>query len=83
MVQFLDPETTKILQFLDPEIVEMDKKKSGSRNRRNPKSGETLQFLDPEIVKLDKKKSGSINHKKGQQILYLFTGHLVLIDVSL
>ena len=34
MVQFLHPETAKILQFLDPEIVEMDKKKSGSRNRR-------------------------------------------------
>ena len=26
MVQFLDPETAKLLQFLDPEIVEMDKK---------------------------------------------------------
>ena len=35
MVQFLDPETAEILQFLDPEIVKMDKKKSGSRNRRN------------------------------------------------
>ena len=35
MVQFLDPETTEILPFLDPEIVEMDKKNSGSRNFRN------------------------------------------------
>ena len=35
MVQFLDPETADILQFLDPEIVKIDKKKSGSRNRRN------------------------------------------------
>ena len=35
MVQFLDPETAEILQFLDPEIVKIDKKKSGSRNRRN------------------------------------------------
>ena len=26
MVQFLDPENAKILQFLDPEIVEMGKK---------------------------------------------------------
>ena len=34
MVQFLDPETAEILQFLDPEIVKMDKKISGSRNRR-------------------------------------------------
>ena len=35
MVQFLDPETTEILPFLDPEIVKMDKKNSGSRNCRN------------------------------------------------
>ena len=35
MVQFLDPETAEKLQFLDPEIVKMDKKNSGSRNRRN------------------------------------------------
>ena len=34
MVQFLDPGTAKILLFLDPEIVNMDKKISGSRNRR-------------------------------------------------
>ena len=31
----LDPETAKIPQFLDPEIVEMDKKNSGSRNCKN------------------------------------------------
>ena len=35
MVQFLDPETAKRMQFLDPEIVEMDKKDCGYRNRRN------------------------------------------------
>ena len=35
MVRFLDPETAEILQFLDPEIVKMDKKNSGSRNLRN------------------------------------------------
>ena len=35
MVQFLDPETTEILPFLDPEIVKMDQKNSGSRNHRN------------------------------------------------
>ena len=35
MVRFLGPETAEILQFLDPEIVKMDKKNSGSRNRRN------------------------------------------------
>ena len=35
MVSFLDPETAEILQFLDPEIVKIDKKNSGSRNRRN------------------------------------------------
>ena len=34
MVRFLDPETAEILQFLDPEIVKMDKKISGYRNRR-------------------------------------------------
>ena len=35
MVRFLGPETAEILQFLDPEIEKMDKKNSGSRNRRN------------------------------------------------
>ena len=35
MVRFLDPETAEILQFLDPEIVKIDKKNSGSRNHRN------------------------------------------------
>ena len=35
MVQILDPETAEILQFLDPGIVKMDEKNSGSRNRRN------------------------------------------------
>ena len=35
IMRFLDPETAEILQFLDPEIVKMDKKNSGSRNRRN------------------------------------------------
>ena len=35
MVRFLDPETADILQFLDLEIVKMDKKNSGYRNRRN------------------------------------------------
>ena len=72
MVQLLDPETAKIPQFLDPEIVEMDKKNS---------TAEILQFLDPEIVKLDKQISGSRNfrngvisgsrnRRKGRQILY-------------
>ena len=31
----MDPETSEILQFLEPEIVKMDKKNSGYRNRRN------------------------------------------------
>ena len=35
MAQFLDPETTEILLFLDSEIVKMDKEISGSRNCRN------------------------------------------------
>ena len=34
MVRFLDPETAEILQFLDTEIVKIDKKISGSRIRR-------------------------------------------------
>ena len=34
MVQFLDAGTADIMQFLDPEIVEMDEKISGSRNPR-------------------------------------------------
>ena len=75
-----------MLQFLDPQIVNLDQKNSGSRNCRNgavfdPKTAEILQFLDPEIVKMDKKKSGSRNcrnggvsgsrnRRKGRQILY-------------
>ena len=35
MVKFLDPVTTKLLLFLDPKIVKMDKQMSGSRNHRN------------------------------------------------
>ena len=34
MVRFLDPETTEILPFLDPEIVKIDQQISGSRNPR-------------------------------------------------
>ena len=49
MVQFLDPETAEILQFLDPEIVKMDKK------ILDPEIVEMVRFLDPEIVeKVDK-----------------------------
>ena len=44
MVQFLDPETTEILPFLDPEIVKMDKK------ILDPEIVEMVRFLDPEIV---------------------------------
>ena len=60
MMQFLDPETTKILPFLDQEILKMDKKNSGSRNCRNgvvsgSRNAEIQQILDPEIVKMDKK----------------------------
>ena len=61
MVQFLDPETAKILQFLDPKIVEMDKKNMDPEivemvQFLDPETAEILQFLDPEIVKIDKKK---------------------------
>ena len=35
MVRFLDPETAEILQFLDPEIVKVDIKNSGSKNHGN------------------------------------------------
>ena len=35
MVQVLDPEIAKIMQFLDQEIEEMDNKIYGSRDRRN------------------------------------------------
>ena len=45
MVQFLDPETADILQFLDPEIVKLDKK------ILDPEIEEMVRFLDPEIVK--------------------------------
>ena len=40
MVWSLDSETTEILQFLDPEIVKMDKK------FLDPKIVEMVQFLD-------------------------------------
>ena len=49
MVQVPDPETAKLLQFLDPEIVKMDKK------FMDPEIVEMVQFLDLEIVeKVDK-----------------------------
>ena len=49
MVQFLDPETAEILQFLNPEIVKMDKK------FLDPEIVEMVWFLDPEIAeKVDK-----------------------------
>ena len=86
MVQFLDPKTAKILQFLDPEIIEMDKKILDPEILEmvqflNPEIAEILQFLDPEIVKMDKKNSGSRNcrngaisgsrnRRKGRQILF-------------
>ena len=44
MVRFLDPETAEILQFLDPEIVKMDKK------YLDPETSEMVRFLDPEII---------------------------------
>ena len=50
MVRFLDPETTEILQVLDPEIVKMDNNKNLA-----PETVEMVRFLDPEIVeKVDK-----------------------------
>ena len=44
MVQFLDPETAEILQFLDPEIVKRDNK------ILDPETIDMVWFLDPEIV---------------------------------
>ena len=43
MVRFPVPKTAEILQFLDPEIVKMDKK------ILDPETVEMLWFLDPEI----------------------------------
>ena len=49
MVQFLDPESTEILQFLDPEIVKLDKQ------FLDPETLEMVRFLHPEIIeKVDK-----------------------------
>ena len=49
MVRFLDPETAAFLEFLDQEIVKMDKK------NLDPETVEMVRFLDPEIVeKVDK-----------------------------
>ena len=44
MVQFRDPETAKILPFLNPEIVKMD--------QQNSEVFEMEQFLDPKIVEM-------------------------------
>ena len=70
MVQFLYPETEKILQFLDPEIVEMDKKILDPEIAEmvqflDPEIANILQFLDPEIVKMEEKDFGSKNRRNG------------------
>ena len=70
MVEFLDPETAKILRFRDPEIVEMDKKILDPEivemvQFLDPETAEILQFLDPEIVNMDQKISGSRNCRNG------------------
>ena len=76
MVWFLDTETTEILQFLDPEIVKMNKK------ILDPETVEMVGFLDPEIVeKVDKSFMIEIDtvfddyrsvsfHRNNQYILY-------------
>ena len=47
MVRFLDPETTEILQFLDPERL--------TNKFLDPEIVEIVRFLEPEIVeKVDK-----------------------------
>ena len=40
MGSFDDPEIAEMVQFLDPEIVNMDQKISGSTNCRNCKNGQ-------------------------------------------
>ena len=66
------------MQFLDPEIVEMDKKKIldpeivEMMQFLDPEIAKIPQFLDPEIVNMDKKIYGSRNRSKGRQILYAF-----------
>ena len=70
MVQFLYQETAKILQFLDPEIVEMDKKNSGSRNRRNSVVSGSRNHRNTAVsgsrnCKNGQKNSGSRNHRNG------------------
>ena len=60
MLLFLDLETAKIPQFLDPEIVEMDKKNSGSRNCRNGAVSGSRNRRNTAV-------SGSRNFKNGQK----------------
>ena len=59
-MQFLDPETTKILPFLDPEIVKMDQQISGSKNgaisgSKNHRNGPQILYGQ---VKMGQVKSG-------------------------
>ena len=46
MVRFLDPETTEILPFLDPEFVKW------TNRFLDPEIEEMVRFLDPEIVEM-------------------------------
>ena len=87
MVQSLDPEPAKKLQFLYPVILEMNKK------ILDPEIVEMVQFVDPESAEINKISgsrnrrngaiSGSRNRRKGQQILYLNFSALVLNEVIL
>ena len=58
-MRFLDPETVEILQFLDPEIVKMDK------IILDPETIEMVGFLGPEIVEEVDKSFMNKNKIKG------------------
>ena len=77
MVQFLDPETTEILPFLDPEIVKIDKK------ILDPETVEIVWFLDPEIVeKVDKFfmiEPGSSGMAGGRTVTLIITSKYYLV----
>ena len=82
-MHFLDPETAKILQFLDPEIVNMDQKFLDPEIVEmvwflDPETTEILQFMDPEIVKMDQNISGSRYCRNGAKMDKLISGSINL-----
>ena len=61
MMQFLDPENTKILWFLVPEILKMNKNISGSRNFRNGAISGSRNRKNTAVSESGNRKNGPTN----------------------